>query len=98
MPEKKEEVILNKLPETLEEAINTILSGMSLPDRLSFKRTRKDDLIMYHSTLGMQIRNSFGLWSGNPLLVKDMKLKDDTHPDEVSFEIIKALWERIQKD
>lgn len=87
---------MNKV-NTLKEAIDVILSEMSLPDREIIKCTKEDDLILYHHNIGMQIRNKFLLWDGNIKLAKDMGLAEGSHPDEVSQAIIVGLWKYLNK-
>jgi len=52
-------------PLTLTEAVDRLMSTMSADDRTALHDTPKDNLIMYHFSLGMYIRNTFGLWQGN---------------------------------
>jgi len=49
----------------------------------------KDDLIFLHFSLGIQIRNAFGLNSGNTTLL------NSRCPDDVSIEVIEVLWKRL---
>lgn len=88
---------MNKV-NTLKEVLDIIISEISLLDKTYIKKTKEDDLIQFHSDIGRQIRNRFLLWDGNIMLAKDMGLPKDTHPDEVSMEIIKALWKRLNDE
>lgn len=81
---------------TIEGVINSVLKQMTGADKLRFRNTKESDLILYHHGFGTQIRNTFGLWSGNPKLVKDAGFSEKDHPDEISMGIIKAIWERLQ--
>jgi len=46
-----------------------------------------------HLIVGSHLRNTLGLWAGNPdLLNAGGKL----HPDDASLIILTALWERLQ--
>ncbi|MCP4368297.1 MAG: hypothetical protein GY797_09355 [Deltaproteobacteria bacterium] len=88
---------MNKV-NTLKEVLDTILSEMGLPDRQFIKNTKEKDLIMFHHSIGRQIRNQFLLWDGNIKLAEDMGLEKGTHADEVSQKIIEALWKRLQEE
>ena len=67
---------------------------MSKEDLGIVKGTPKDDLIRFHFSAGMDIRNRYGLFSGsNKALLHDCKA---SHPDDASGEIIDALWDRLQ--
>lgn len=61
-------------------------------DRLKakFVTTEFDDLVVFHSTLGQNIRNHFNLWAF-------YDEKKEWHPDEASMEVIEEVW-RIVKD
>lgn len=82
-------------PRTVAEAVDTILHQLDAdPEAVSvIKSTPKDDLIKFHHGWGTQIRNDFGLWQGNVILLKDC---DKHHPDDASMVIIEAVWERLQ--
>ena len=84
---------MDKLPKTVKEAVALLLSQMSGRDKLVLRNINKDSLILFHLTWGEEIRNKFGLWSGNDALIKDVKVD---HPDSVSTVIMEAVWEELQ--
>lgn len=52
---------------------------------------RKEDLINLHFSLGMAIRNAFGLYEqGNKLLA--------SYADDASEEIIRELWAKLNSN
>jgi hypothetical protein len=57
----------------------------------------KDDLIELHFSLGLNIRNGFGLWEGNSALLDSCaKTSGATpEPDPVSLVIITGAWEIV---
>jgi len=55
---------------------------------------RKEELISLHFTLGLDIRNRDGLWSGNESLVLSA-CGTPCHPDDASMRIIEALWRQL---
>lgn len=59
--------------------------------KIELKQTSDDDLILYHSTFGMWIRNTYELW--NP----DYPFLDNKHPDDFSFEIIQQLVTQLRE-
>ena len=99
-----------KWPKTIEEAVDKLISVISEEDKCTIKATKKEDLISFHFSLGMYIRNEFGLWGDNKELLRDCGLRaypdspyDDyilmlIHPDSASTEIIEALWEKLQRE
>lgn len=82
-------------PKTVDEAVTRILSTMPEKDRKIIRNTAEDDLIQFHHGWGTGIRNSFGLWRGNKVLMEDCK---SDHPDDASMVIIFALWKRLQNE
>lgn len=80
---------------SVDEIIDDLYYGLSSSELQKIKQETEDNLIMYHSTFGRFIRNTFCLWlTGNPNVV----LNDlgDGHPDGVSMTIIRKLHERVQ--
>jgi hypothetical protein len=73
-----------------------------------FKNTQRSSLSRYHLSLGMAIRNHFGLWDpSHPLtqhwhqnpdcrdIVDGVDYSED-HPDAVSSAIMRAMWDQLQ--
>jgi len=62
-----------------------------------FINTPREDLIIYHSTLGRYIRNYFSLWSykHTPELVNGVDVSPN-HPDAISMRVIEKVWEHFQ--
>ena len=66
-------------------------------DRREFLATARDELVKFHHTFGMAIRNQYGLWKfpwekqiedrGTPIDISP------DHPDAVSERIIEKLWD-----
>lgn len=87
-------------PTTITEAVNTLLSDLSIEDKHRIKNSREDGLINFHFGLGMEIRNEFGLWEKDSKLFENCK-ESSGNPnldvDTASELIIKALWDRLQK-
>ncbi len=52
--------------------------------------TSFEDLIKFHFSFGMDIRNMYNLWD-EPELCKELS-PDDVHPDSVSMYIIEEYW------
>lgn len=82
-------------PQTVDEAVERILQGMSDADKQLLRSTPKDDLIQFHFGWGMGIRNNFGLWGGNASLMRSCAAASGQafmHPDDASMVIIEAVW------
>ena len=90
----------HKLPKSVEEAVNHLLSDLSLNNEIQLSVLQEDDLANLHFSFGHHIRNSFGLWTGNDALLESCRLvsgNQDLHVDDASMVIVKALWERVKK-
>lgn len=82
------------IPKTKQEAVKLLKEGLD-KDRLNYiKKLNKENLISLHFSLGMAIRNNFKLWEENSELLLSL---GGGHPDDVSMEIINALWEDLNK-
>jgi len=89
---------MTKLPKSIDEAVEILLSEVGDKDRSMLSKYAKDDLITFHHTLGQSIRNEFELWGGNDELVKDAsKFISDLHPDSISMLIIEKYWEKVRQ-
>lgn len=92
-------------PTTLDDAVTLLLSTLSEEEKESLRATPREELILYHFSLGLYIRNQFGLWQGNDELLRscypevaDPYLREIVmhDPDGASSRIIEALWERVR--
>ncbi|WP_440225001.1 DUF6794 domain-containing protein [Dokdonella sp. MW10] len=84
-------------PTTVEATVADLLSTLSAENKKKLRDTPKDDLIRFHHGLGTGIRNHYGLWRGNRVLIASACGKP-CHPDDASMVIIEALWSALQRD
>ncbi len=95
-------------PGSFDEAVNKVISELSEEDKNRLKNTSFDKLIRFHFSLGMWIRNSFGLWKGNKELARSLvekfpdrvlKLYNFEHvePDSASMVIIEEVWKKLRE-
>jgi hypothetical protein len=77
-------------PQTIDEAVARLLELMKPEDVEQIRQMEKGELVSLHFSLGMFIRNNFGLWNENKAL--------GASADSASMKIIEALWERLQDD
>ena len=88
--------IQKKWPKTVDEAVDRILLMISEEDKNTIKNCQsKDDMSVYHASLGTWIRNNFGLWRDNKQLIQSCG--GHTHPDDNSAVILLALWDKLHK-
>lgn len=65
-------------------------------DQIKFLKNR-NETIQFHHSLGMWIRNNWGLWSGSRLQVYLLEKKLD-HPDSMSSTILKFYYDWLNKN
>ena len=97
---KAEKLKSGKPPKTVEEAINSLIKGLSLKDKATIAYMKESELSTLHSNLGKYIRHQFGLWTGNDDLMKSCCLiaaRINVDQDEASSIIIKELWKRLRE-
>jgi Circularly permutated YpsA SLOG family/Domain of unknown function (DUF6794) len=96
MPDHKREA--PHWPSTLDEAVNELISKLTLKDKTLIANMSEDDLMGLHPTLGAYIRERFGLWSGNKRLMKSCRIEsgEEISEDEASAAIIRELWRRLK--
>jgi len=84
-------------PAILDEAVKELLSRLPLKDKTLIAKMSEDELTGLHPSLGAYIRERFGLWSGNKLLMQSCRLQSGKRisEDEASAVIIRDLWKRL---
>lgn len=84
-------------PKSVKEAATKIVSELGDESKIRLQKTKKQDLIQYHLSWGMGIRNSFGLLRGNEELLKSCGKGKSVHPDSCSTAIMEAVWNILQE-
>ena len=87
-------------PQTVKNAVERLIKGLSLKDRATIANMEEFELSTLHSNLGRYIRNHFQLWSGNDDLMTSCCFiagKASVDQDEASSIIIKELWKRLRE-
>ncbi len=82
-------------PTSVQAAADTLLATFSLTDRARLAALPRDSLVLLHMTLGMGIRNDYGLWRGNLTLLHSCGQDSLFVPDDCSMQIIIRAWERL---
>jgi hypothetical protein len=93
-PDIDEDMVRASWPSTLDQAVTRLIDEMDEADKKIIRETKEEELMTFHHGWGTGIRNEFGLWRGNTNLLADCHAD---HPDGASTVIIKAVWERLQK-
>lgn len=88
-----------KNPKIVDEAVDKLISEMSLNDKAKLVHMSEYDLMHMHPSLDLYIREIHGLWDDNKLLEPCRELTGikDLQADEASLFILKKLWEKLRK-
>ncbi len=89
-----------EIPITISEAVNRLLSNLSIEVKHQIKNSTEEGLINFHFGIGMSIRNDFGFWEKESKLLENCKkIAGDSliDVDTASEMIIKTLWERLKE-
>ncbi len=86
-------------PETVDEAINFLISQLSLKDKSYIAKMPEDDLMNLYFSLGLYIRNKLLYPRNDKLLESCRQSATDKylHWDQAATLILKALWERLSR-
>jgi hypothetical protein len=84
-------------PVTCDEAAARAIEKMGPNGVERLRSLTKDELIELHFSLGLNIRNGFGLWDGNQALLDSCANTAGAtpEPDSVSMMIITRAWEIV---
>ncbi len=89
----------NNISKTVAEAVQRLMSDLSLKDKNTIAKMDEADLINLHFSLGLSIRNKF-LYPRNEQLLESCRFvsKDKyLHWDEAASVIIRELWQRLRQ-
>lgn len=84
---------ITESPNSLAAAVNRLLTVLTGEQKLTLALMPENDLIDLHFTLGLAIRNAFGLHEPGSKLLVDCGA---SHPDDASGAIILELWKKLQ--
>jgi len=85
-------------PKTVDEAVNLLISKLSLKDKSTVAKMSEDDLNHLHFSLGLYIRN-YLLYPRNDILLESCRqeaMDKYLHWNQASTVIIKRLWEELR--
>ena len=88
------------LPRTVGEAVDNLISKLTFKEKSKLANQPVSRLMDWRSSLGSNIQHYFKIGPENKELLASCRSvsNDDSLPaNEASFLIIKALWERLQK-
>ncbi len=84
---------ISKTPETVTESVDQLLVILTDEQKAEISALDEDQLIDLHFTLGLAIRNAFGLHDLGGKLIADC---GTPHSDDASVVIIKKLLDKLK--
>jgi hypothetical protein len=90
----------DNLPRTLDEAIDQLLAALPLRHKVRIAKTDEENLDDLNFSLGMYVRNEFGLRTRNRALLDSCIShigENRADPDLASYVIIRELWTRLRE-
>jgi|SaaInlStandDraft_7_1057024.scaffolds.fasta_scaffold17089_3 hypothetical protein len=81
-----------KTPETVNDAVDLLMRILTDEQKNEIAALQEDDLIDLHFTLGLEIRNAFGLHDLDNKLLADCETK---HPDDGAGVIVRELYNKL---
>jgi hypothetical protein len=94
-------VPVNRFPETVAEAVDRLVSELSLKDKIKIARMAEADLGGLIFTVGQYILEQFGLKKQNNTLRDSCRCfsgEDSVQEETAAAVIINALWNRLRQD
>jgi len=79
------------IPKNLEETFIELKKLLPPDDLMGFKETPENEIFNYHFSVGMGLRNKWGLWNKSRL-AKYFNNIGIFHPDDMSMIIFKSFW------
>ena len=87
-------------PKKVEEAVNRLITGLSIKSRAQIANMAAGDLFYLNQTFGKYIREHYGLGAKDSELMKSCRFlakERDLREEGASLLIIRALWKKLQK-
>jgi hypothetical protein len=87
---------ITRIPITVDETVTQLIFVLDNEHKQFIATMPESDLINLHFSLGIKIRNAFGLHNQDSPLLKSLGYF--VHPDDVSMVIINALWKKLNQE
>jgi hypothetical protein len=87
-------------PKTVDQAVETLLSDLSLKTRVYIANLAQEDLYLIHISLRSHIGQELGLWSGNKDLIESCRIVSGSsklRADHCPAIILEALWRKLRE-
>ena len=84
------------IPADLDDALRVLQARLSPTEVAYIRDSVTESMVSYHMTVGMGLRNGWGLWAGSRL-TKYFNRVGIFHPDDMSGIILTSLWRRVHQ-
>ena len=84
------------IPKNLPDALVEMDKMLTSEFKKEFQASKESKLSSYHFSLGMWMRNNWGLWAGSRLY-KSLAQEGLSHPDDMSGVLLKEYWLKLNK-
>lgn len=86
------------IPKTLDDAVKMLIKELAPWEQKAFaKEPENCPGAKYHFTVGMAIRNAWGLWANKTPIAQYLNNHGIVHGDDRTGVIFKALWCKLNK-
>lgn len=86
-------------PDSIQKAIDILRVYLSDEQQKELAEKESHGLYEYHFSLGLWIRNNFGLWEPDSGLMADLKSDNPfMHPDSASRVLLEKFCEALRRD
>ncbi|MGD8227816.1 MAG: hypothetical protein PVI20_08560 [Desulfobacteraceae bacterium] len=86
-------------PKTVDQAVERLISDLTLKDRVYIANLAREDLYLIHISLRSHIGQELGLWSGNKDLIESCRVMSGSRElgaDQCPTVILEALWRKLR--
>jgi len=87
-------------PRSVDEAVERLISELSLKDRVAIAKMDEWGLSALHVTLGPHIRERYGFWTGNEALMESCRILSGKERFDIATGpalIIDVMWARLRR-
>lgn len=86
-------------PKTVDQAVERLISDLSLKDRVHMANLAREDLYLIHLSLRSHLGQELGLRSGNKDLIESCRIisgSSELRADHCPEIILEALWRKLR--
>jgi hypothetical protein len=83
---------------TYEGVVADVLTNLDEESKGLLKKIAKRDLLLFHLSWGMGIRNKYGFWRNEALVTscgKQRGHQETIHPDDASLIVMEGVWDVV---